>query len=130
MDPRGVQRILSALPPDRLDLFQLSFDLDTRKNDSLMESTGDEVPGISLERFAKLRKVSVYCPKADDLSTLRSIFRSWKPIQLPERRLSLCLLWDDLRKSIALSEEHRIGRTLTAVVEEACASALRVIAPA
>ena len=99
-------------------------------NSLLVDTVAGASPGMNLERFTKLCRVEVRLHITDtldlDLNALRSLLRSWNPVELQERRLEVDVRWGSrIFNSIDVPGAH--GRLVEVLVEACATSASRTV---
>ena len=121
---RDVQRILSALPPGQLREFGGEFS--TAFSEDANTVGPDEECGINIAKFTNLGSVTMRNLRTEDLDGLEAMLSSWRPLDVPLRRLRLLVgennaLWEMLvHGARGLEDWRELWRTVIPV--RACIS--------
>ena len=128
-DYLGVQRILSALPPDKLESLAVSCNRERSISSLTVDTIAGVGPGTNLEKFTKLGVVEMSPYSTDtsdlDLNSLRSLLHSWNPVEVQERSLIVQLYWNMIFNSMEVGKEYDRARRVIEVSVKTCASASR-----
>ena len=120
---RGVQRILSALPPGQLREFGGEFSAAFSEDANTVGP--DEERGINLAKFTNLGSVTMRNLRTEDLDGLEAMLSSWRPSDVPLRRLRLLVgennaLWEMLVHGAGREGARRLARIVENSHTSAC----------
>ena len=122
----GINRVLAALPEDKLCHLSLQFPQDEGERD--MQDTLSESPVVgenaqmSLARFTNLERIGVYECGPEDFKLLRAILCSWKATKASSRHLHVSFPWESMQSVLLPGEETgSLGQNVPAL-DESCSS--------